>query len=131
MNFFSPKVLLRLEGLVVVVTACTIYAYLSFSWIAFALFILAPDLSMLGFLVSKKVGTITYNVFHTYSIPLLIFLMLFCLGQSNDESDASPGWSPFLVELAIIWLAHIGFDRMLGYGIKYGTAFKDTHLQQV
>ncbi len=86
---------------------------------------------MFGFLVGKKVGTITYNIFHTYSIPLLIFLVLYCVETLSDESAAEAGWSVFLVKLATIWMAHIGFDRMLGYGIKYETAFKDTHLQRV
>jgi hypothetical protein len=33
--------------------------------------------------------------------------------------------------LAWIWLAHLGFDRLMAYGLKYDTAFKDTHLQRV
>ena len=37
----------------------------------------------------------------------------------------------FAVQLALIWLAHIGADRLLGYGLKYPTAFTDTHLQRV
>ena len=56
MKFFSPKVLLRGEGLAVLMVACTLYAYLSFSWLTFAIFFFAPDLSMLGFFVSKKFG---------------------------------------------------------------------------
>ena len=35
------------------------------------------------------------------------------------------------VQLALIWLGHIGMDHALGYGLKYPTAFGDTHLQRV
>ncbi len=36
-----------------------------------------------------------------------------------------------LLALSITWVAHIGMDRTLGYGLKYQTNFKDTHLQKV
>jgi hypothetical protein len=41
---------------------------------------------------------------------------------------ADPGSA---VAVALIWAAHIGVDRLVGYGLKYPTAFKDTHLQRV
>jgi hypothetical protein len=119
MNITSPKVLLRVEGFVICAAAVTVYANLPYSWITFALLILAPDLSMLGFLVGKKTGTICYNLFHTYTVPILIFMPLLMFGYMD------------YVGLPLIWIAHIAFDRLLGYGIKYETAFKDTHLQRV
>ena len=119
MSLTSPRVLLHLEGLFVLITGCSLYAYLHFSWITFALFILAPDIFMLGYLANKRVGALCYNFAHTYSVPLLIFLALFCLER--------PGY----YWIVLIWIAHIGLDRLLGYGIKYETAFKDTHLQRV
>lgn len=122
---------MRMEGLVVLIGACAAYLNDHGSWSIFAVLFFTPDLSMIGFLVSKKVGTIAYNAFHTYSIPILIFLVLFCVKVFSDESDTEAEWSVFLEKFAIIWMAHIGFDRMLGYGIKYETAFKDTHLQRV
>jgi hypothetical protein len=39
--------------------------------------------------------------------------------------------SPVVVAVALIWFAHIGMDRTVGYGLKYPTSFKDTHLQRV
>jgi hypothetical protein len=117
-NVFSPKVLLHIEGFVVLVVACALYAHFQFSWITFAILFFAPDLAMLGYAINKKTGTICYNLFHTYTVPLVIFLALFCQGSRNYE-------------IPLIWTAHIAFDRLLGYGIKYETAFKDTHLQKV
>ena len=45
------------------------------------------------------------------------------IGVVGDSSTAT--------QIALIWLAHIGVDRLLGYGLKYPTGFKDTHLQRV
>ena len=41
---------------------------------------------------------------------------------------APPPWVLPLMALGALWLAHSGFDRMLGYGLKAQTSFKDTHL---
>src|SRR6266545_2072340 len=107
----GPKVLLHLEGLVVVVAACIFYQELGASWITFAALFLAPDLSMLGYLVGKKVGAQLYDVAHTYSTPFLLWLV--------DYFAHMPAMFP----LCLIWVAHIGFDRLLGFGLKYGTGF--------
>jgi hypothetical protein len=103
----------------VLIAACSFYAHFHQSWWRFALWILVPDLSMLGYLAGKRVGTVCYNIFHTYSLPLAAFLGAFCLGRWEYGG------------LLLIWVAHIGADRFLGYGIKYEPAFRDTHLQRV
>jgi hypothetical protein len=36
-----------------------------------------------------------------------------------------------MVAVALIWFAHISMDRTVGYGLKYPTSFKDTHLERV
>ena len=74
---------------------------------------------MVGYLANKKLGATLYNSVHTYTGPLLAFSVLWLSGHGS------------YLWLNLIWLAHIGFDRMLGYGLKYETAFKDTHLQRV
>ena len=74
---------------------------------------------MLGYLLNNKVGAIIYNLFHTYVMTILVIL---CgLFFSNA----------IVLAIGIIWTAHIGMDRMIGYGLKYPTAFKDTHLNRV
>ena len=80
---------------------------------------LAPDLIMLGYLLNVKVGAAAYNLVHTVTLPLALLVASLIL--------AAPGWIPY----ALIWLAHIGFDRALGFGLKYPTSFNDTHLQHV
>jgi hypothetical protein len=89
------------------------------SWIMLALLLLVPDLSMLGYLAGSRNGAAVYNAFHVYPLPAL--LAAFGLLEG----------SPLTIGVALIWFAHIGMDRALGYGLKYPTGFKDTHLERV
>jgi hypothetical protein len=109
------RALLRLEGLAVLAATCAAYAQTGASWLLFAALFLAPDLSFLGYAGGKSLGALVYNAAHTYALPLLL-LMAGLL--------AYPGVEPY----ALIWIAHIGLDRALGYGLKYGSGFGYTHL---
>ena len=80
---------------------------------------LAPDLSMVGYLAGPIVGAAAYDVAHTYSFPIA----LAAIGVMVDAEIA--------VQLGLIWITHIGVDRAIGYGLKYPTGFKDTHLQRL
>jgi hypothetical protein len=115
----KPKLLLQFEGAAVLLAACIFYQQSHGSWLWFGLLLLTPDFSMLGYLANKKLGAAFYNLIHTYTCPLVLLSILWLAGQSSFA------W------LGLIWLAHIGMDRMMGYGLKYETAFKDTHLQRV
>lgn len=114
-----PNLMLRVEGAALLIAALAAYAATGGDWLAFVVLLLAPDLSMIGYLVNPRVGGITYDVVHNYALPLLALAAAWALT------------SPALLSVAIIWIAHISMDRMLGYGLKYATAFKDTHLQRV
>lgn len=111
-----PRALLRLEGALVLGAALLAYAHLGGSWGWFAALFLLPDLSMLGYLAGPRVGAATYNAAHSHLAPALLAAASFALN------------SPALLLGAAIWVGHIGFDRMLGYGLKYETAFGETHL---
>ena len=80
---------------------------------------LAPDLFMLGYLANPRIGSAFYNLEHTLVWPIALLLL----------SLALP--APQLAPYGLIWLSHLGFDRMLGFGLKYPTNFRDTHLQRV
>ena len=108
--------LLRLEGLAAFAAAVGVYVHAGFSWPVFALLFLAPDLSMLAYLGGPRAGAVGYNLAHTYALPLVLTLA----GFAGGVSAAAAG--------GLIWIAHVGFDRMLGYGLKYSTGFGDTHL---
>ena len=107
---------LRLEGLAAFAAAVGVYVHAGFSWPVFALLFLAPDLSMLAYLGGPRAGAVGYNLAHTYALPLVLTLAAFAGGVSTAAAGG------------LIWIAHIGFDRMLGYGLKYSTGFGDTHL---
>jgi hypothetical protein len=111
--------LLRIEGLLLFGAAIALYVDGGFSGLAFALLILTPDLAMLGYLAGPRAGAIAYDIAHFEALPL-------ALGAVGVLADSSVA-----VQLALIWLAHIGIDRALGYGLKYESGFKDTHLQRV
>jgi hypothetical protein len=113
------RVVLRFEGLAVFAVALLLYAHAGFSWPLFALLFLAPDLSMLAYLAGPRVGAFGYNLMHTYTLAVALVL-------SGFAGDA-----PGLTATGLIWIAHIGLDRALGYGLKYPTGFGDTHLGHI
>ena len=115
----KPGVLLRIEGALVFALSLCLYHSTGAHWLIFAALFLWPDLSMLGYVVSVRLGSSLYNLVHTYFSPLA----LVGLAVLEHKTEMLP--------FALIWLAHIGFDRALGYGLKYPTFFKDTHLQRV
>jgi hypothetical protein len=114
-----PGGLLRLEGLALFAGALVVYFDQGFGWLLLVVLFLAPDLSFAGYLAGPRVGAWAYNSLHTTIGPIA----LVAVGVLADID--------WCLQLALIWLAHIGLDRLLGYGLKYPTAFKDTHLQRV
>jgi hypothetical protein len=113
------RVVLRLENAAALTSAVFAYSALGGRWPMFALLFLVPDLSMLGYLASARIGAVCYNAAHSYLGSALLVAVAV---TSNDHA---------LLEIACIWAAHVGFDRMLGYGLKYSTSFGDTHLGRV
>ncbi len=107
---------LRIEGLALLAAATAGYAQQGFGWGWFALFFLAPDLTFVAYVLGPRWGAAVYNAAHSTVGPLL-------LGGAGLAAGSAP-----LLMAALIGLAHIGFDRMLGYGLKYGSGFGDTHL---
>jgi len=117
-NRSSILFLLRLEGLIVAAATAVIYARTGASWWLFALW-LAPDLSMLGYLAGSCQGARIYNAFHTYVGPGALALCSLMPGAHTA------------LPLALIWANHIGVDRVLGLGLKYGDGFGFTHLSRL
>jgi hypothetical protein len=109
-------VFLRLEGAAAAALAAVFYARTGASWWLFAALWLLPDLSMLGYLGGPKLGARIYNAIHSYVTPATLAVTALLLGR------------PALLPYALIWMNHIGVDRMLGYGLKYPADFQWTHL---
>ena len=108
--------LLRAEGLALLVLSCTAYAQFGGGWKQFALLFLLPDVALLGYLLGTHVGALAYNATHSY----LGAAILVGAGLALSQRD--------LLLFGLIWFAHIGFDRALGYGLKYSEGFRHTHL---
>jgi hypothetical protein len=115
----SVYLLLRLEGLAVAAASAALYARTGASWWLFAALWLAPDLSMLGYFAGPCRGSRIYNAFHTYVLPAVLALCALLLNARG------------LLPFALIWANHIGVDRLLGFGLKFGNGFQWTHLGRV
>jgi hypothetical protein len=117
--FARPFYLLRAEALCVLLATCGAYHLLfPHHWILFACLFLVPDLSLLTYAGGpNRAASTIYNVVHSYVLPGLLMVLFFVLHKVLAG------------EAGLIWVAHIGMDRMLGYGLKYPASFQFTHLQ--
>jgi multisubunit Na+/H+ antiporter MnhB subunit len=112
-----PARWLRAEGLAAFATAVVLYWRGGNSAATFFLLFLAPDIGMVGYLAGARVGSIAYNAVHTYVGPAVLSGAMLATGHGFG--------------LPLIWAAHIGFDRGLGYGLKYDDSFGHTHLGRI
>jgi hypothetical protein len=115
----NPVFLLRLEGLALLAVSVLVYWHLGGGWWMFFGLLLAPDVMMLAYALNPRIGAAAYNSVHTWTLPLAVAVG----AVATDYRIVLP--------YALIWLAHIGMDRVLGYGLKYPTHFQDTHLQRL
>lgn len=111
-----PLILLRLEGAAMLAAALYAWHLTGNSWLVFGLLFFTPDLAMLGYLAGPRAGAITYNLVHSYAIAALIGAIGLLAGV------------PVAIGAALVLAGHSGFDRILGYGLKYPDAFGHTHL---
>lgn len=113
----TPRIaMLRLEGVALFAFGVALFASTGVRWWLFAILLLAPDLSALGYLAGPRIGAWGYNLAHTYTLPAALI---------------GVGWAtgtPPALAFGSIWLCHIGLDRAVGYGLKHRTAFRSTHL---
>jgi hypothetical protein len=88
-------------------------------WWVWPLILLAPDLAMIGYALGPRIGAALYNAAHLYGLALLLAVLGVVAGL------------PVLIALGGLWLAHIGIDRALGYGLKSREGFRVTHLGRI
>ncbi|MGB3447045.1 MAG: DUF4260 domain-containing protein [Xanthobacteraceae bacterium] len=113
------RTLLRIEGLTLFVGMTLLYGVWGGSWWIYAILFFVPDLSFLGYLAGPRVGALAYNAMHTYMPSLILAVFGFALAL------------PLTLSIAMIWMAHIGIDRALGFGLKYDAGFGFTHLGRI
>lgn len=112
----APLLLLRAEGLAVALLCVAAFSRSGASWWLFAALILVPDLSICVYLAGPRAGATAYNAVHTYLGPVALLSAAVVLAM------------PAGIWIALIWAAHIGIDRALGFGLKYPDAFSSTYL---
>ena len=110
------NLLLKLEEIAIFLFCIFLFNMLDFAWWWFPALLMLPDVGMIGYLISPRIGALTYNLLHHRLVASVI--ALYALSYGDD----------FWTLIALIFLAHISFDRALGYGLKYNDRFSNTHL---
>lgn len=113
------RTMLRLEGVIFFLLGLIVYLQLGGNLWFFILFLLLPDLSMAGYLKDKRLGALLYNLVHNYVTCAVLFVLGLAFGSN------------VLGLAGVVLFCHVGMDRALGFGLKYPTNFKDTHLQKI
>jgi hypothetical protein len=108
--------MLRIEGLAAFALATQAYFRLGWDWRLYAALFLVPDISLAGYLFDRKTGAWAYNVAHVYNLPVILGVVGFSAGKQ------------WMLAAALVWVAHISIDRLLGFGLKYPEGIKHTHL---
>lgn len=114
-----PKRILQIESALFFLISLYLFSLREQSWLIFILLLFTPDISMIGYLKNKKIGTIVYNLIHNYVLAIVLVI----LGNFTPHD--------WMVTLGIILFAHVSLDRALGFGLKYKSDFKDTHIQKL
>ena len=115
----KTHIFLILESIAIFIGSLLIYLFLSGNWIIFFVLLLAPDIFMIGYLKNSQVGSIIYNIGYVYAWPIVL-IIIGILIKFN-----------LLILFSLIWMTHISMDRAMGYGLKYPSDFKDTHMQRI
>jgi hypothetical protein len=112
----APRLWLQLEGVTLLAGSLVAFSGTHRSWWLVPLVLFLPDLFMAGYVGGTRIGAHVYNLAHTTTLPALM---------------VGYGWwqnSPLLLALGLVWLGHIGMDRLLTLGLKYPDHFQHTHL---
>jgi hypothetical protein len=107
---------LRLEGVALVAASVGLYVAAGADWVPFVIFLILPDLSIAAYVRGPVVGASVYNFVHNWALAGVLIALGFMFGQA------------ILFDAGAALTAHVGLDRLLGYGLKYPTRFQDTHL---
>lgn len=110
---------IRIEEYAMLLLSIYLFSLLDYEWWWYLALFLAPDVSMIGYLVSPKVGAFSYNLFHHKGVAILIYLIGIYTGVNE------------LQLVGLMLFGHSSFDRIMGYGLKYTDSFNNTHLGMI
>lgn len=97
----------------------SLFSTLHYAWYWWLVWILVPDISMIGYLAGDRVGAVCYNFVHHKGVAILLYLAgLYTANQALEFAG-------------LILFGHSSMDRGMGYGLKYFSGFKDTHLGKI
>lgn len=113
------KTVLKLEELGLFVLGIYLFSLLNYQWYWFLVWILAPDVSMIGYAFTTKIGAFSYNLFHHKGIAIVVYLLGIYFHLEAIQL------------IGIILFSHAAMDRFFGYGLKYETGFEYTHLGKI
>jgi hypothetical protein len=111
----NTRIFLILESTVIFLGSLLIYLFIGGNWIIFIILLFSPDI----FIKNSRIGSIIYNIGHIHVWAIILIL----IGILIDLD--------ILILLGLIWISHISIDRAMGYGLKYPSDFKDTHMQKI
>jgi hypothetical protein len=113
------KNLIKCEEAAMFLLSICLFSQLHFAWYWWLIWILAPDLSMIGYAAGNRVGAIAYNLAHHKGIAIVVYLLGLYTVNENMELAG------------LILFGHSSMDRGMGYGLKYFSGFQDTHLGRI
>ncbi|KAG9408318.1 hypothetical protein AC1031_021560 [Aphanomyces cochlioides] len=111
------RVLLQLEGLAILIACLVAYNYLQGNWWIFVGGFFAGDLLSVGYAFGPALGCMVYNVSHTFVGPTLLLTTYLLLPDHV-----------WILHATVIWASHLGWERSLGYGLRYPDGFTSTHI---
>lgn len=113
------KKLIQLEEAAMLGLGIYLFNLLPLAWWWFPVLILAPDVSMFGYVLGNKTGAWLYNLFHHKGAAIGLYIAGCYTGN-------------VALQLAgIILFSHSCMDRLFGYGLKYEKGFVFTHLGEI
>lgn len=115
----TMKTLIKLEELAQFALGIFLFSQLPYQWWLFPALLFAPDIGMLSYVFSNKLGAFTYNLFHHKGIGIA-FIILGMLYFGN-----------VFTLIGVILFSHSAMDRIIGYGLKYSDSFHHTHLGMI
>lgn len=115
----NTNAVLKIEYALIAAAAVFFYIKADFAWFWLIPMFFAYDLGMVGYAINSKIGAVTYNIAHSFIAPVLL-LVAYAVEPKS-----------WLLFIALTQLFHIGLDRFLGYGLKYGDSFTHTHLGKI
>lgn len=113
------KLQLKLESLAEFLLSIFVFSRLEFAWYWYPALLLLPDLSMIGYAFSPRIGAVIYNFFHNKALGVVVALAGFSIAN------------PILLLAGVILFGHSAMDRIFGYGLKFPDDFKNTHLGRI